>query len=50
MFLLPHISCLISSYASHRTPVVSRSFLQATPRTPTPFKNALEMINKRSQL
>ncbi|XP_052223491.1 myb protein-like isoform X2 [Dreissena polymorpha] len=29
-----------------KTPLVSRSLLQVTPRTPTPFKNALEMMKQ----
>ena len=31
-----------------RTPRIRRSILDATPRTPTPFKNALAEIEKKN--
>ncbi|XP_045175051.2 myb-related protein B-like isoform X2 [Mercenaria mercenaria] len=41
----PDVKVTDSFSASH-TPVVPKTFYQATPRTPTPFKNALEMIRQ----
>ncbi|XP_060557661.1 myb-related protein B-like isoform X2 [Ruditapes philippinarum] len=41
----PDVKVTDSSSDNH-TPVVPKIFYQATPRTPTPFKNALEMIRQ----
>lgn len=34
------------SFSTSHSPVVPKTFYQTTPRTPTPFKNALEMIRQ----
>ncbi|XP_052802522.1 myb-related protein A-like [Mya arenaria] len=42
----PDVKVRDNSFSVTKTPLVSKSLLQATPRTPTPFKNALEQMKR----